>query len=164
MLISIPYNREAAAAYAERWALSRNPRYANFDNMGGDCTNFISQCLYAGCRVMNYTPVYGWYYNNLNSRSPSWSSVEYLYKFLITNEGAGPFCVETDREHMQIGDVVQLRDESGRYYHSLLVMSNTNGNILIACHTYDYLNRPLDSYTSAAGMRYLHIVGARKWA
>ena len=25
MLISIPYNREAAAAYAERWALSRNP-------------------------------------------------------------------------------------------------------------------------------------------
>ena len=43
-----PYDREAAVAYAHRWAFGRNPAYSNFDGMGGDCTNFASQCLYAG--------------------------------------------------------------------------------------------------------------------
>ncbi|NLX79058.1 MAG: amidase domain-containing protein [Clostridiales bacterium] len=163
MLVSVPYNRDAVVEYAAKWALSRNPRYANFDGMGDDCTNFVSQCIYAGCRVMNYTPIYGWYYINLNNRSPAWSSVQYLYKFLINNKEVGPYCVETDREHIQKGDIIQLRDSSGTYYHSLVVMSNNNGNILISAHTYDALNRPLDSYVGADGMRFLHIVGARKW-
>ena len=112
---------------------------------------------------MNYTTIYGWYYINLNNRSPAWSSVQYLYKFLINNKEVGPYCVETDREHIQKGDIIQLRDSSGTYYHSLVVMSNNNGNILISAHTYDALNRPLDSYVGADGMRFLHIVGARKW-
>lgn len=42
------YKRNLAVAYAKKWALSRNPKYYNFDPVGGDCTNFISQCLYAG--------------------------------------------------------------------------------------------------------------------
>ena len=44
----IPYDRSAAVTYAHRWAFGRNPRYYNFDELGGDCTNFASQCLYAG--------------------------------------------------------------------------------------------------------------------
>jgi hypothetical protein len=43
----IGYDRARALAYAEKWALSRNPAYFSFDGLGGDCTNFISQCLYA---------------------------------------------------------------------------------------------------------------------
>ena len=61
-----PYNRQAAVAYAHRWAFGRNPAYSNFDGMGGDCTNFASQCLYAGTGIMNFTPTYGWYYLSLN--------------------------------------------------------------------------------------------------
>lgn len=30
---------------------------------------------------MNYTKNTGWYYNSINDRSPSWSGVEFLYKF-----------------------------------------------------------------------------------
>ena len=59
MLIRVPYNRAAAVAYAEKWAFSRNPEYYDFHGIGGDCTNFVSQCIYAGCGVMNYTPEYG---------------------------------------------------------------------------------------------------------
>ena len=44
----IPYNREVAVAYARRWALGRNIAYYDFENIGGDCTNFASQCIYAG--------------------------------------------------------------------------------------------------------------------
>ena len=48
------YNREKAIVYAQKWAYARNPNYYNFDHVGGDCTSFISQCLYAGTGVMNY--------------------------------------------------------------------------------------------------------------
>jgi hypothetical protein len=72
------YDRESAVQYARRWALGRNPAYYDFENIGGDCTNFVSQCLYAGAGIMNYTPVYGWYFNSLSDRTASWSGVEYL--------------------------------------------------------------------------------------
>ena len=44
----VEYRRFDAVRYAAAWALSRNPVYPDFTNMGGDCANFISQCLRAG--------------------------------------------------------------------------------------------------------------------
>ncbi len=40
------YEHELAVKYAKKWALSRNPKYYNFDPIGGDCTSFVSQCLF----------------------------------------------------------------------------------------------------------------------
>ena len=45
---SISYNPTAAVNYARTWAYSRNPKYFDYSNMGGDCANFVSQCLIAG--------------------------------------------------------------------------------------------------------------------
>ena len=87
---TIDYNRTLAINYATKWALSRNPKYYNFDSVGGDCTNFISQCIFAGSKKMNYSHKNGWYYNSGYDKSPSWSGVEYLYNFLTTNKGLGP--------------------------------------------------------------------------
>ena len=39
------YDRQKAIKYAKVWAYFRNPNYYNFDNIGGDCTNYISQCM-----------------------------------------------------------------------------------------------------------------------
>ena len=86
----MPYNREAAAAYAHKWAYGFNPDFYNFDDIGGDCTNFASQCLYAGGLEMNYTPVFGWYYRSVNDRAPAWTGVNELYDFLVNNKGIGP--------------------------------------------------------------------------
>ena len=66
--------------------------------MGGDCTNFASQCIYAGSGVMNYTPTMGWYYSSGSNRSPSWTGVVYLYNFLTGNKSAGPYGVETNEK------------------------------------------------------------------
>ena len=99
----IPYRRSLAVQYARRWALSRNPAYYNFDDLGGDCTNFASQCIYAGSGVMNYTPIYGWYYITANDRTASWTGVEYLYRFLVGNEGAGPFGRVTQLQNIRAG-------------------------------------------------------------
>ena len=156
----IPYRRADAAAYAERWALSRNPKWYNFDSLGGDCTNFISQCLYAGCGIMNETPETGWFYRSLSSRAPAWTGVQPLFLFLTGNRGVGPFAQVVGRSAVEVGDVIQLGNAGGSFYHSLLVLSPPP-EIYVAAHTYDALWRPLDSY-SFSRLRCLHILGARK--
>lgn len=163
----MPYNRESAVAYAHRWAFSRNPAYYDFSQLGGDCTNFISQCIHAGGAAMNYTPVFGWFYNNLNSRAPAWSGVEQLFNFLTGNKGVGPFAVRAGAADMRIGDVVQLTFNGAFYEHSLFVVAAgtatsepNNSNILTATHTFDSDYLPLD-YWTGVGYRYVHILGAR---
>lgn len=157
----IPYNRAKAVEYALRWALGRNPEYFDFSSIGGDCTNFISQCLYAGSGVMNYTPVFGWYYINANDRSPSWTSVEYLYDFLVTNNTRGVFAEETEIENMMPGDVIQL-GRADRFYHSLFVTETgripNENNIKICAHTNNAKNRILRTYNYSR-IRFLHIKG-----
>lgn len=157
--MNIGYNRQLAFEYAKTWAYRRNPRFYDFSDIGGDCTNFASQCLYAGTGVMNYTPVYGWYFINAGDRAASWTGVEYLYNFLVNNDGDGPFAVETGSRNMEIGDIIQLSNEEGDFYHTMVVVA-TNP-ILIAAHSNDAFMRPLDTYNYYAA-RYLHILGARK--
>ena len=159
------YNREDAVAYAMRWALGRNPAYYDFENLGGDCTNFASQCLYAGSEVMNPRRTFGWYYYNLNNRSPSWTAVQYLQNFLLNNTSIGPYVRVVTIEEVMPGDVIQLCLSNGRYYHSPVVaqvgLVLAPDNVLLCAHTYDALLRPLSDYTDAASFLCLHVVGVR---
>lgn len=157
----LPYNRTAAVEYARKWALTRNPAFYDFEEIGGDCTNFASQCIYAGSGVMNYTPVMGWYYNSPYDRTPSWSGVEYLYNFLITNKSVGPYAKIVPASQVLPGDIVQLGTGSGDFYHSPVITA-ISPIILVAAHTYDALDRPLSSYIFDTA-RFLHIEGVRTW-
>ena len=155
------YDRQAAFNYAKEWAFKRNPKFYNFNKIGGDCTNFASQCIYAGAGVMNYTPTFGWYYISLNDRTPSWTGVEYLYNFLVGNEGVGPFAEEVSLEKLEVGDIVQLGTATNDFYHSPVVVRISNGQIFVAAHTYDAFMKPLSSYNFAKA-RGIHILGVRK--
>lgn len=154
----IRYDRTSAVAYAQRWALLRNPAYLDFQNLGGDCTNFVSQCLYAGSGVMNDTPIYGWYYRNADDRSAAWTSVVYLNRFLTQNQGNGPFARETTAREMDIGDVVQLANTSKSFSHSVLVVKVTNKDLFVASHSEDAWMKPLSAYRQPL-RRFLHIGG-----
>lgn len=140
------YDREKAVAYARHWALSRNPAYYNYDALGGDCTNFISQCLYAGIPEMNYRG-YGWYYHNANQKSASWTGVKYLYEFLIQNQYEGPRGKEMTKAELEIGDVIQLSFSDNVYGHSLIVTKVEGENIYVCAHTVDSKDRLLDTYS-----------------
>lgn len=158
------YDRAAAAEYAMTWAYLRNPRYFAFDDLGGDCTNFASQSVYAGCKTMNFTPVYGWYYISSDDRTASWSGVEYFYNFITTNNGPGPFAITTEAHRAMTGDIVQLGDEYGRFYHSLVIAHITGvskfDTIRVCAHSSDVNLRRLSSYSFAAA-RFIHILGVR---
>lgn len=156
------YDRAKALNYAREWALKRNPAYLNFDNLGGDCTNFTSQCLYAGSGVMNPTKVFGWYYYNSYNRTASWTGVQYLYRFLVDNTGAGPYTEVVDAAQAEPGDIVQLGNADGIFYHSPVIVAKSGGELFVAAHTFDAYMRPLSSY-SFAQARFLHVVGVRNW-
>ncbi len=153
-------------AYAKQWAYRRNPAYFNFDNLGGDCTNFASQCLFAGAGVMNFTPDVGWFYRSLEERAAAWTGVEYFRNFLVWNktgigDGAGPYAQEVPLKDVRIGDFLQFGNETGDFYHTPIIVGFSRGVPLLAAHTYDAFNRPLTSY-SYQKLRCLHILGARK--
>ncbi|MBQ3077368.1 MAG: amidase domain-containing protein [Clostridia bacterium] len=157
MSLPIPYRRTLSVSYAMRWALSRSPRYYDFSELGGDCTNFVSQCLYAGGGVMNFTPDTGWYYLGLNNRAPAWTGARFLQEFLTTNRGPGPVALEMPLEELWLGDVIFLtRDEVA--YHSLLVTGFEGRMPLVSTHSADVLNVPLTNYPVAVarGFHILH--------
>lgn len=162
----INYNRERAVSYAHQWAFGRNPHYYNFDKIGGDCTNFASQALYAGAGIMNPKPTMGWYYYSINSRAPAWTSVQFLYKFLIKNLGIGPVAIEVQPSEIEPGDIVQLSFDGVSFSHSPVVVSvgttPNPSNILVAAHTFDADNRPLNTYEYVTA-RYLHITHVNTW-
>ncbi len=167
MLLPIPYNRRRAVEYARRWALSRNPLFEDFSEIGGNCTNFVSQCIFAGAPVMNYTPTFGWYYISSDMRAPAWSGVDELYKFLTgvpefasNNKGYGPSATDARRAGtIEVGDIIQLANENGEFYHSLIISDFTDTDILVCAQSNDALDRPLSSYTYTT-LRALHIEGA----
>ena len=154
-----PYNRASAVEYARKWAYDRNREYYDFQNIGGDCTNFASQCIYAGAEVMNFTKIFGWYYRSISDRTASWSGVEYLYNFLINNKSTGPYGREVKETEIEPGDIVQLGNLSGKFYHSPVILA-TSPIILVAAHTDDALDRPLYWYNYEVA-RFIHIDGVR---
>lgn len=155
------YDRVTASEYAKKWALSRNPEFGDFHDIGGDCTNFISQCLLAGGGVMNYEYVKGWFYQSMTKRSPSWTSVAYLQRFLLRKEESmGPFGIIVPLNKIEVGDLLQLRQNKSHFNHTLIVSAILNGEIYVCAHTNDALDRPLKDYQYFA-IQPIHIVGVR---
>ena len=167
MLITKPYLNDRAVEYARTWALSRNPLFTDFTGRGGNCTNFVSQCVLAGSCVMNLTPDFGWYYVSEADRAPAWSSVEYFYDFMTgapafanRNGRIGPFATEVSRRNAVPGDVVQFADAEGDWYHTVIISAVENGEIYVCAQSNDALDRPLSSY-NYANARFLHMMGVR---
>lgn len=159
------YDRLEAVIYAHRWAYRRNPSFYDYESIGGDCTNFASQCIYAGTGVMNFTPTFGWYYISPDDKAPAWTGVEYLRNFLVRSERSpGPVAQETlALSEARLGDVIQLRFSGDAFQHSpVVVQPSPDGDpakILLAAHSVDVDWRPLDTYDFTA-YRVLHILGA----
>ncbi len=160
MLVTKPYMRERALMYAEKYAFSQNPVFGNFAGIGGNCTNFVSQCIYAGTCIMNYKPTFGWYYISMEQRAPSWTGVDFFYNFIINNQDVGPFGRDATSDELEIGDVIQLGKEGEGYYHTLLVVGFDGEDILVAAQTNNAYARPLSTYENDYE-RYIKILGTR---
>lgn len=112
-----------------------------------------------GCGIMNYNK-YGWYYNNGNDKSASWSGVEYLYNFLINNKGIGPYAKEVGLSDTEVGDIAQLNFDGNKFSHTLIIVDEVNpvslSTTFVATHTFDSYGRSIASYNFQK-IRCLHI-------
>ena len=167
MLINKPYNRMRAVEYARTWALDRNPLFVDFTGIGGNCTNFVSQCILAGSCVMNYTPDFGWYYISAEDRAPAWSSVEYFFDFMTgeprfasQNGGEGPYGRVVERPFAMVGDAIQYANREGDWYHTVIISEIRDGEIYVCAQSDNALDRPLSSYNFAS-YRIIHVDGVR---
>ncbi|PKM45996.1 MAG: hypothetical protein CVV03_05835 [Firmicutes bacterium HGW-Firmicutes-8] len=88
------YSASKAISYAEKYVLNYNPAYKYYYS---DCTNFVSQCLYAGGwpyanTSLPATDNYAWWYKaSTSTNSNTWSVADRLYafSFLYTNPYRG---------------------------------------------------------------------------
>ncbi|WP_372660432.1 amidase domain-containing protein [Cohnella sp.] len=159
----VPYRREAAVAYAERWWNEPNPAYENFEV---NCTNYVSQCLFAGGAPMNYTGrrESGWWYKGYSNSQEMWSfswAVANSLQQLLSRQRAFGLRAEpvSMPESLQLGDVICYDwDGSGRVGHNAIVTAFTpegmplvNANTVSSRHRYwDYK----DSYALTDQTRY----------
>lgn len=142
------YNRERAVSYAHKYWNSHNPAYRYFST--NDCTNFISQCLYAGgFPMIKGHRGQGWWYKqgNPDSWSYSWAVANSLYWFLRNR--TQPVSRVQD---LQIGDVICYDFEGdGRWNHNTIVTSkDANGEAYVNAHTNNSQNRYWKYEDSAA--------------
>ncbi len=72
---ALAYDQGAAQRYSDQYVLSPNLAYRYWD--GGDCTNFVSQCMKAGGMAESDD----WYYNNYFSQSATWIHANELKEF-----------------------------------------------------------------------------------
>jgi hypothetical protein len=166
------YDWQSAVSYAKTWALGMNtPRWFNYESMGGDCTNFISQCLYAGGIPADATGSYQWYWYSDGNRASAWTGASQFLTYATNNNTAsstnyGLRAVESNWGSMYQGDIVQLGSTPT---HSMFISSvvystgtpPTRSDYLVCQHSIDASGRkkniPLSSKTTPE--HYLSIKG-----
>lgn len=163
--IQFIYNGAKAAAYADKWWNNFNPAFPSFPD--NDCTNYISQSLYAGGMPMKHTGAAnsGWWARKDNW-SYSWTVANSLRWYLSSLQGKGTNLVNSANE-LEIGDVISYDfNGDGRWDHNSIVTAKTSeGSPLVNAHTANSFQRLWNYETSPAydpaRTRYLfwHITG-----
>ncbi|MBP3923141.1 MAG: amidase domain-containing protein [Ruminiclostridium sp.] len=160
------YDAEKAVAYSYKWVdkteIIRNPDYSDYSIYGGNCQNYVSQCLLAGGIPMDITGDYEaqwkWYsdyanyYESAWGRVPSWAGTEAFYQYSNKNTGTGLSAKTTKYIYTaRPGDVLQyVVDDWAR--HSVIVSKiiyDDAGNvveILVNSNTTDHVDYPLTAY------------------
>jgi hypothetical protein len=155
------YDRPRAVQYATHWWASHNPAFRYFED---DCTNFISQCLWAGGMPMEMTGRRdrGWWYLGPRDQwSYSWTVANGLRWYL---EGSGRAQKREHARDLEIGDIIVYDwDGDGTWQHNTIIVgSDREGEPLVAAHTKDswgrlwrYTDSP--AYTSRTKYLFWHI-------
>lgn len=127
------YNYLSAIEYARKHAFSYNKNYISFDEDGGDCTNFVSQCIRAGSINTSHT----W-----KPYTHSWIRVNELYYYLLKNNVGIDI---TNKNNYPPGSIIQFfSNKKGYFSHSGIITETlANGDYLYCCHSYDKLDFPL---------------------
>lgn len=166
-----PYDRSKAKAYIDTYWKNYNHSYPSFHHGGGDCTNFISQVLYAGGmpwaddkNPMNHKKSANWYCKPGSTNKDSERRITFSWKiaavfkvhWIKRAEAHRMYSYTEAVQNMNelsgevfMGDVVQFCYSSGVPYHTLAITGYNWDpqyhikDIVLASHDIDSNNRSL---------------------
>ncbi len=147
------YNRSKAVEYAERWWNGENPKFKAFEL---NCTNFVSQCLWAGGAPMKPSSdrAKGWWYRFEQPVNWSFSwSVAHSLRWYLPSSHSGLRAREVSiADELQAGDVICYDfSGDGRWQHNAIVVTHdANGMPLVNAHTSNSRHRYWDYRDSYA--------------
>jgi len=174
-LATYSYNGTLAKNYANTYWNTTSPPY--YVGLGQDCTNFVSQAIYAGqgktppnTGGMTTSPTRNitndWYYVWNNSGSVPWINVPGQYSFITGNTSRiGPYGTGTTNFcNARVGDVIQIQDASGWFHEGIVVSASTPcvglQSYYIDAHTINRYYMQLNGWSMYA-MRIIRINGWR---
>ena len=136
------YDANAAISYAYKYTDNNskpsNPDYKNYDDNGGDCANFGSQCINAGGFVTSsdWNPVYADDHKLKHDNGQfNWVNAGGLEKYLQSlGYPISYIRSENDLNRIHKGDIVFLTDNSGTPYHTT-ICSVGGGNPKYCAHS-----------------------------
>lgn len=156
-------NRIAGRDYARKHALTLNyPRWGNYESMGGDCTNFTSQCLYAAGVPFDNSGGYTWYWYSDSNRAPAWTHAGFFKNYALNNNTSstsnyGLYARASDWNSVYLCDIVQLNSPPT---HSMVISGVVESwgyktDYLICQHSDNVAGRLLDyPLSSKTGTKY----------
>lgn len=173
------YDRQKAVAYADKYCgaawgsgnnFKYNKKYSDYNGIGGDCTNFISQVL--GDKEGGGMPLGGGW----TPGSHAWSNADGLKNFLIYSGRGSVISVGTYKDltkpsealpngavgKLQLGDLVAYEKGRGNIDHFAMVTGfDSHGYPLINSHTTDRYHVPWDLGWGDSKIRFflIHING-----
>ncbi|MBC6309032.1 amidase domain-containing protein [Listeria sp. FSL L7-1582] len=148
------YNRTAAANYALKYALSHNKSYKSYGGSGGDCTNFVSQAIYAGGMRGTSTgyPLYKTWSSTLTqtgrSDSAAWINAnEFRLYWQIKKSNVTVYSSRADlSKKANVGDVINYANKkTGRSWHNCIVTDKSGNTLYISQHSGDRKNNNWNS-------------------
>ncbi len=155
--------RLAALEYADKYVgaadsgqngYSYNLEYKNYNNVGGDCANFVSQVLYAGGFKKSGT----WNYGKDGSRA--WLKSGYLKDFMLYS-GRGSLITSGSYSDVLAlsyellpGDMVVYAKKGKSVHVSVVTGADSKGYALVNCHNTDRYRVPWDLGWSNTGIKF----------
>ncbi len=139
--LNVNYCQTAAAEWAKAHVYDYNSVLYNkgYWNDGGDCANFVSQCLYMGGLDMNsFWNISGYYAHWAEKEgytyAGSYVRCQQLYNYLVK---LGAEVIKNPKaSQVSIGDVILYsREGASRMTHTAIVIDIKNGEPVVAAHS-----------------------------
>lgn len=164
------YSPKKVSDYTDEYWNKHNSAYPNFENLGGDCANFVSQALYAGGKTMKGTDASdfsNWFcrtnsVNQLSKVSSTWRGADAFGHYWLANAkgykkfGASYFSsaenFKTVYNYGSKGDAISILNSNGRPYHTLIISYKEDGKLKFASHTENHKWKSLYGYIREGGI------------
>ncbi len=169
------YNREKAAAYADKYYVNYNSKYKDCNGIGGDCTNYVSQCIgdkeEGGGIAFDYTWFCVYPKHGKAEGSKAFVNTD-AFKGYLVYSGRGRVLKRGDFEEvtkqtpdspigsagkLKIGDLICFETKGQIDHFSIITALDSKGYPMINSHTVERYHVPFDIGWEGKGIKF-HLI------